>query len=994
MDTILGILGTTTLYVDGEPDETWGKPRERALLATLAVHAGRVVPLETLLRWAWPDESRTPANLGPTFHTYANRIRRALERLPSPPVLRAGQGGYRLDIDRSRIDLHRFRHLMAQAREHVKRDPRRVVELVEESLALWRGVPLADLSSEPAQAWRTALLHNEWLAAHTTMVSALLDLDRHEEAITQLDELHADHPSDVTLANLRLTALYGRRRFAEGLAFYLATWRRLRDDGDEQSIEHLRRHHAALATEHTTPDTPRPLLVPRRLPRDRVDFVGRRDELTALDEATAGRAGAVVIIDGLGGVGKTTLAVHWAHRARDRFPDGCLFVDLRGYTEGSAAVSPAAVVDELLLELGQPPDPTLSRREREVLLRAMLDDRRVLVVLDNARNIAGVHDLVSLLSSCVVIVTSRRRLTMLRTTTGARRISVRPMPERDATELLVTQLGARNRLTDEHRTRLVRLCGGFPLFLNVLAEDLAGRPPAQLAELAANLDRRALVLDVGEHGSGMAAGAACFASSYRALDEPERRLFRLLALHPGPAISVAAANSCDGRTPDDTARSLGLLADANLIEQPGELHTYRYHDLLAEFAKHCVENDESPEARHAAQQRLLDFYVAAATQASRALYPGYLVPPNQQLENRYVTAFADGEQALRWLRHQRANATAAIRFAHDAGFHDHVWRLVDPIATFLDKSGCHPESKDLRELAVMSAHAIGEHEGEASALLCVGLSCSAMGEHAQAQQFLEAALRMVEGTPGLERGEAAALHHLGKLAMTRGDSVDALTLLQRGLAVAERIDDRQGVSWFHSTIGRVLRMIDQHEDATVHLHQARWLAQQAGERSAEANSLVELGSLFHAQGDLSAAAAHCEQALEISVSATDLSAEAQICLVLCEICTERKQFARAADYGRRGVDLLRGKNITRHAAALETLGEALYHSGEWEQAVSSWHRAADLYSYIGAPGQATRLHAKIDIEVTARTDRTVPLTRPAKRPTQPTRTTREVHSKE
>src|SRR4051812_3973464 len=256
MDAILGILGSTTLLLNGSPDDSWGKPRERALLATLAVHAGRVVSPGTLLRWAWPDDSPPPAKVGPTFHTYTTRIRRALEQLPSPPLLRPGQGGYRLEIDPLRIDLHRFRAFMAQARKFVEQRPQKAVELVDKALELWRGVPLADLSSGPAQSYRAGLLQNDWLAAHVMAVSALIDLERFDEAITRLDELHADFPTDVNLANLRLSALYGFRRFREADGFYLAMWKRLRADNDDHSIQHLRRHHTKLVARHITPEVP------------------------------------------------------------------------------------------------------------------------------------------------------------------------------------------------------------------------------------------------------------------------------------------------------------------------------------------------------------------------------------------------------------------------------------------------------------------------------------------------------------------------------------------------------------------------------------------------------------------------------------------------------------------------------------------------------------------------------------------------------------------
>lgn len=975
MDAILGILGCTTLLLNGAPDDTWGKPKERALLATLAVHAGRVVSLDTLLRWAWPTDTSIPANPGPTFHTYTTRIRRALEQLPSPPRLRSGRGGYRLEIDPSLIDLHRFRAFMTQARECDDQSPRKVVNLVDNALGLWRGVPLADLSSEPAQTWRASLLQNEWLAAHVTAISALIDLQRFDEAIVRLNELHANFPNDVNLANLRLSALYGRRRFVDADTYYLTTWKRFRADGDEQSIQHLRRHHTDLRARHAPPDVPQPTITPHRLPHDVVDFIGRRDELTTLDAAVTRRNGdsasGVVILDGPGGVGKTALAVHWAHRMRHRYPDGAYLADLRGFSEG-AALDPAIVVDDLLGAIGQPPDPALSRRGRAQLLSSLLAGRRMLVVLDNARNTEQVQELVSLLSSCLVIVTSRQRLSSLRKATGARRVPVMPMPDSDAAELLAAQLGTHGELPAEYRSRLIHLAGGMPLFITVLAENLAGRSPTQVAEFAAGLDRRKLVVRIGDLGDGATTGAACFESSYRALAEPERRLFRLLAVHPTSDVALGAACACDGRTPDATVRSLGMLVGAHLFEE-SDTDWYRSHDLISEYATHCLERDEPTEARRTAQRRLLDYFVAAATQASRIVYPGYLLPPNQRVENRHFVPFSDSQQALRWLQRENQGLVIAIRRAHDLAFHDHVWRLTDPVATHLDRNGSHAESLDLRELAVRSARVIGEREGEASALVCLSIDHVALGNPPAAQRCLESAQRIVEDE-GLERGEAAVLHQLGRLAMMRGDTADALALLGRGMAVAERIDDRQGVSWFNCSFGRVLRGARRPHEAIAHLGQARRQAQGAGERSAEVASLFELGAVFLELSDLPAAAGHGEQALEIAAAIPDLAAVARTSELLCEISCERRQFVQAIQYGRRAIDVLRNtRNYAGQAGAMEKLADTLRQAGEWEQATMVLRQAAALYGYTGAQSQATRLNAKLD-ELALAHERTVPLT--------------------
>jgi tetratricopeptide (TPR) repeat protein len=962
---MLGILGTTALLLDGGPDDTWGKPRERAVLATLVVHAGQVVPIEKLLRWVWPHDKPVPQNPGPTFSTYATRIRRALERLPSPPTLRAGQGGYRLELDRSRIDFFRFKDLVAEARKHIAEDPGRVVDMIEAALWLWRGMPLADLTSEPALAWRERTLQNEWLAAHTIRVQALLDLGRHDEVIAALDDVQADYPNDVQLATLRLTALYGRRRFEDATRYYLVTRRRFRDDGDDQAANHLRQHNATLAADNTVPTGPQPTAVPRQLQHDVLDFVGRREQLAALDEIGADQTG-VLILDGPGGVGKTALAVHWAHRVRSRFPDGDLFVNLCGFSD-RATVDSATVVDDFLVALGQSPDPTLSRRQRDQLLSRLLADRRTLVVLDNARDTDHVRDLVGLLSSSLVIVTSRQRLSTLRAATGARRISVAPMTPAESAELLSVQ--ARSRIADDHR--LVDLCGGLPLMITVLAEDLAGRSAAQLVDFADRLNRRKLLVAVGAHGDGAPPGEACFAASYRALAVPERRLFRLLSMHPGPDISAEAAYACDGRSSMEAMRSLVKLAGANVLQQD-EFERYRLHDLLAEFGAQRLDIDEPADTRHAALLRMLDFYVVAATEAAGTAYSDYVAPPNQS-DVRPIR-FEDAEEALTWFHRERTNLTAVIRQAHETSCYDHVWRLADPVAMFFARAGCAIEAKAVHELAASAARLVGDRGGEASALLDLGIVLVDLGEHEPAKERLDAALSLVESA-GLDRGISTVLHQLGRLATLRGDTAEALRHFNRGLAIAENVEDYQGVSWFHRGIGRVLRGIDRLDEARTHLHKAEWQATRIGERSAQASSLVELGELFRELGDHATAAGYCERALAISESIPDLAEVARFCVLLCEINKERRHFDKAVRYGRRAVEVLRGsQNLASQATAAETLGDALHASGERDEAVLVWRQATHLHEYTGAVGRATRVHHKID-DMFLGQDRTVPLAR-------------------
>jgi tetratricopeptide (TPR) repeat protein/DNA-binding SARP family transcriptional activator len=935
MDAMLGILGTTALLLDGGPDDTWGKPRERAVLATLLVHANETVPVEKLVAWVWPKDKPAPLAPGPAFETYVARIRRALARLPSPPQLRAEDGGYRLSVDRSRIDLHQFRALLTAARGQAGYNPGRALDLVESALWLWRGLPLADLVTEPAMAWRDQVLGDDWLAAQTVRVRALVDLGRDDKALAALDELQADFPDDPTLATLRLTALYRRRRFAEATGYFLTTYHRFRTEGDEHAANVLCQHHIVLAQAYPAPALPQPTMVPDQLPDDVPDFVGRREELAAMDRAESG----VVVLDGPGGVGKTALAVHWAHRVHDRFPDGALFVNLR-----QGQVDRTTVVDDFLAALGQSPEPKLSVRQRERLLGVLVASRRVLVVLDNVRDVGQVRRLLELFSSCLVVITCRGRLS-LPASMAARRVPVRPMSAESAAILLSVR--AHGRIPDA--TRLSAFCGGLPLLLTVLAGHLTGKSPGHVGELVTRLDRRRLLAAVNGSGEPTPRGEPCLTWAYHALAVPERRLFRLLALYPGEEISAEVAYACDGRTPAETIRSLMFLVAAHLLEPSDELDRFTRHDVLGEFAGRCLDRDETPEDRQAAWTRLLDHFTATAAGAARVVCPGY------ETSLDHVVPFPDETEALAWFRGERCALAVAVRQAYDRGCHEQVRRLAEPVATLLEWSGSAVESRVIWQFAVDSAHVSGEQRAEATALHRLGTATMTVADHDAARKCLAAAARMAPADD-LRVGHVSLLDQMGQLAMSRGDTAEALALYQRGVTVAERAEDLGGLCWLHCRMGQALRVAERMDDALAHLREARTTAAEIGERSAEAASLAEIGAIHRDLGDCSAALAYCEEALSIAETVPDLTAAALICVTLSKIGWERRWFDKAVAYSRRGVELLRGtQDLATQARVVAAHGDALYHSGEPHEATVMWRQAADLYDHAGFRLLAMRL---------------------------------------
>ncbi|MFE7562502.1 BTAD domain-containing putative transcriptional regulator [Kitasatospora sp. NPDC057500] len=631
------ILGPLEVWTDdGRRARTEGAKQE-LMLGTLLLNAGSVVPVARLIDAVWDDEP--PATAHRQIRNLAGLLRRKLAAAhDGPPVLLTDGPGYRIAPNGHQVDALAFAHRVSVARRLAERgEPAAAVQEFRSALGLWRGPVLDGLSGSLLAAGSVAL--NELrLTAWENCLDLEAELGRHRQTVPELTALVAEHPLRDRFVTQLVRALHRAGRQADGLAAYRRFARQLADElgldpGPELQLLHQELLKDGPAAQAARPPRARQHLPrPAQLPPALATFVGRRAELGALDGLTdpagsTGSAGSAVaagigVVTGGAGTGKTALAVHWAHQVRERFPDGQLHVNLRGYAFGPP-LTPYEALARFLRALGTDREQIPGTiDESAALYRSLLADRRVLILLDNARNAEQVRPLLPGSAASLALVTSRDGLAGLTACDGARRLVLDVLPRSEAVELLA-------RITGAHRTRaepraaaeLAAACGHLPLALGIAAVRLAERPHRTLVEHAAELrdaEDRLTALQID--GDATSAVRVAFDLSYRALQPTAQRLFRLLGLAPGSCISTAAAAALSGSAPAETRPVLEHLAAAHLLDPAGP-DRYRMHDLLRCYAAERAAAETRPDDRAAARERLRSWYLHHAEPAARLVTP-------------------------------------------------------------------------------------------------------------------------------------------------------------------------------------------------------------------------------------------------------------------------------------------------------------------------------------------------------------------------------------
>lgn len=709
------LLGSVELWHAGQPLPL-GPQQQRCLLAALAVPPGRPVSAEVLAERVWGRQ--LPGNARSSLYTNLSRLRNVIARAGG--TLQRDDSGYLLAAVKDDVDLYRARRLVLEAQQLASEfadRPRQAADILREADALWRGTPLADLRGDWADRLRQAL-HQERLASTVQRHEWELRFSEPATVAHALAELHAESPLAEPVTALLMRALWQSGRQTEALRVFAAARQRVIDElGVEPGADLRQLHQQLLRDDVRSPDPPPPRSPapprPAQLPPDIATFTGRGRELAQLPRPAAGEPAPVVVISGVAGVGKTAVVVHWGHDVRDGFPDGQLYVNLRGYAH-SEPVLPAQVLARFLPALGVPEERVPTDAEMaEALYRSLLADRAVLVVLDNAIRPDQVRPLLPSGPASMALVTSRDRLDGLVARDGAQPLRLGPLAADEARQLLARVAGPqRIKAEGEPVDELVELCGRLPLALRIAAANLEAHPTRSVAAYVSRMrgDEELTALTVP--GDPDSAVSAAFDYSYARLPSAAQRMFRLLGLVPGPDTTVTAAAALAGIGQATAEPLLDELATAHLVEEIGP-GRYALLDPLRRYASSRAAQEEPPASRQQARARLFDHYLRRADAAARLLYPHKLrLPPPEDLARPEADRFKEHAQALAWLDDEAAGLAAAAKSASVDGPRPVAWLLADALRGYFEARRVTVDWLAVGHAAVTAA----ETEGNAVAL--------------------------------------------------------------------------------------------------------------------------------------------------------------------------------------------------------------------------------------------------------------------------------------
>jgi len=937
--------------------------KQRSVLASLLLRAGHMVSLGEIAEALWGPGPPLSADV--SIRNYVRRLRHTLPD-GGPERILTRPGGYLIRVDPDELDLTRFERLTADAQAATRAGMWEAAAVhATAALALWNGEALADVPSEVLTAREVPRLAEMRLQATETRISADIHLGRQSDVIAELQRLVVVHPLREHLHALFMFALYESGRQADALAAYQHARRMLIEELGTEPGRELRDLHRqilegtasrsgnwdtrAMAT--ARPDRgrsgPRQTstangLVPRQLPAAGLHFVGRHREISAfmgmVDAACHApeRSGAgsqpqliscaipIMAITGTAGVGKTALALRLAHLVADRFTDGQLYLDLRGFDPALDPLPAEAAIRSFLDGLRVPPDQIPAGLDAQAgLYRSMLAGRRMLIVLDNAASVSQIRPLLPGGGRCLVVVTSRRQLTPLAAAEGAHILTLDVLTAADARELLATRLGRTRLATDPAAAaELITECARLPMALSIVAARAESRPAFPLAAIASELRDARRRLDALDGDEASTDARAVFSWSYEKLPADAARVFRLLGLHPGPDITEAAAASLSGIPRRHAGRVLRHLAANCLLTEhiPGR---FAFHDLLRVYAAEKAAATDDKEQQKAATRRAVDHYLQSARAADQAMYP--VRPPiafPSPLPGTDQETFADHAQALVWFDLEHHVLLAVLGLSAAQGLHGHAWRLPWTMETFFYRRAHWGDWASTQEVALAAARRIGDRDGQAHAHRGIANAHIEAGAHAVAGQHLRRALRL-----------------------------------------REELADVVGQARIHLDLARSAGLQDKHCEYLAH---ARWgleLSRSAHDTWGEGNGLAEVAWAHAMLGNYKEAIAHGQDALRLYRQISYRSQEGQVWDTIGYAHHHLGDHARAAACYRRAIQILDEYDY-RHVKAVTLIwaGEAYRDAGDTQAAAEAWRQALAIIEQADHPDATKALAHLRDLE--------------------------------
>lgn len=837
-----GVLGSMVIHRDGN-EIALSSPMLHRLLALLLCRPGAAWTADSLIDQLWHENP--PRTARKTLQVYIHQLRHLLGESTR---IRHENGRYRLLMAPGELDAEQFEAGVRNARTALEGgDTSGAVEWWSRAQALWRGRVAFDgideLPSVLAQRDRLAEIRLEALADR---LAAELDLGRHSRIIAELAVLLDEHPYRERLHALYLLALYRDGRQAEALARYRTLYDRLDADlGVEPSPELRELQQRLLSQDPSLSRTESTRL--RTLPRGIPGFVGRQDNLDRLTELASGPGGAIVVtaVAGMGGVGKTALTLHWAHQHASLFPDGQLFLDLRGY-DALEPLPPAKALVTLLTVLGVAPDKIpLEPDTATTLYRSLIADKRLLLVLDNAASAEQVRPLLPGGSGVTVIVTSRTALTGLVARDGGVLLHLGVLPPAESLQLLLQMVGPERESSE--LVRLAELCGHLPLALRIAGAMLAAKPWWPVSALMDELTEAGRVAGLRIEDDPSSAMAVVFEQSYRALPQSEQRLFHLLGLLPSAGFPAGAAAAVACLEEEVATEALQLLAQAHLIteREPGR---FTMHDLLREYAYSLSERQEDIRERLSG---VADWFLRHAEAA------------DSRMAGQSPSSELSGQEAAAWLATERAGLLGLVPVLAE---HDlpQSWQLLDTLCAYL-RERVPVELITAGGVALAAAERAGDRRAQVAMQLCQSSTLIRLNRTAQAIEHARTAADLLDDLDWPE-GEVRTFRVLGEACLDDGQLAASADYFHRGLSAATALGDRLSAGMVHSQLSQIAFIRGRLHETIEHHQQALALAREMGAVVGQATILINLASTRRLTG-------HPDLALELLEQANPLLAD-------------------------------------------------------------------------------------------------------------------------